>query len=363
MKVLNLIPPGEATGWGICGRYIAKHLPDYCEIASSYNECDAILCPVDNNNWGYGVPLPSGYESRRVPVIGYGFNEFQRLGEKQIAELPKNYTALACGSTWMKDWVQLALHEIAPGFPLAVVLQGVDDEIFHFREQEKPDFMKDRWVIGSAGKFEYRKGQDVVIEAFRRFKKSVPEAMLLLNWTNMWTETMMSMTASPYKHEVELVNTRGIPEITGVHRDLIAPTNQVSWMLGSHTQMGAFYQNMDCFIGPSRVEAAQGNCYVEACASGIPSILVDDHGCRDLVDYVDDTCCIPLTEGKRVLFPPKNPIAIMTEPCIDELVSDMHRMHRQQISNAEKMHLSNIMGQWSWKQTAKGIADLCRKVV
>ena len=364
MKVYNAISPGDGCGWGICGSYLFKHLPRHCEIVTDVADCDAVLAPVSNFEWGY----PLGYEllikdarGMGKKIVGYGFHEFDILGTKQISMLADNWDALICGSTWMKEWVVDALESIDREMPASVALQGVDMERFCYRAPERPDWMKDRFVIASCGKFEYRKSQDVVIESFRRFQKSVPEAMLLMCWHNPWPDTMRTMADSRYDHNLELQSDKaGNISILGVDRKLIDPKDQVSWLMSRNMDMPAFYQNADIALFPNRCEAGQAIPACEAMASGIPSIIVDGHGMRDLVDIVEESPCTFLEGGKTFNY---RDAGNWVEPCIDEVCSEIRRLYKENHSQENRIYLSGLMKSLSWDQTAKDVVAACRKVI
>jgi hypothetical protein len=57
---------------------------------------------------------------------------------------------------------------------------------------------EDQFVIFSGGKFELRKGQDIVIKAFQIFHDKHKDALLVNSWFNQWSFSMQTMAASPY---------------------------------------------------------------------------------------------------------------------------------------------------------------------
>lgn len=366
VKLHNLIPAGDSCGWGVAGTNLSRHLPAHCEVVADVRDADVVLVPVDNRYWGYGVfDARTAYAvEKKIPIVGYGFHEFDILGSQQIEWLPKNYSALACGSSWMTGWVKRALQGVADDFPVETVLQGVDHDLFKYLEPDKPDFMKDRFVVASAGKFEYRKAQDVVIEVFRRFKKSVPEALLLLNWDNPWPATMGSMSASKWKHNLELVAIGDQVYVGGVDRELIAPDDQATWRMGSNAIMPNFYRNADAAIFPNRAEAGNNNCLGEAVGCGTPSVILDGHGHEDIVDRVENSPCVFMEGGKNFRYKlGGEDVANWVEPCVEEGLSDLYRIYREHASKEERIRLSGMLDDLTWDKTASDLVDLCRKVV
>ena len=82
------------------------------------------------------------------------------------------------------------------------IFQGVDTELFSPKNKSKKD--PEKFVVFSGGKFEYRKGQDAVVSAFKRFYANHPNALLVFSWENPWVEIVSTIQYS------KLV--KGIPE-------------------------------------------------------------------------------------------------------------------------------------------------------
>ena len=58
--------------------------------------------------------------------------------------------------------------------------------------------MKDSFVIFSGGKFEFRKGQDIVIKAFRHLQDKYRDVNLITSWFNSWDFSFNTMSMSNY---------------------------------------------------------------------------------------------------------------------------------------------------------------------
>jgi glycosyltransferase involved in cell wall biosynthesis len=58
------------------------------------------------------------------------------------------------------------------------IIQGINPLIFNPSNSSK-NLLKDRFVVFSGGKFEYRKGNDIVIRAFQIFSDKHPDALLI----------------------------------------------------------------------------------------------------------------------------------------------------------------------------------------
>ena len=70
-------------------------------------------------------------------------------------------------------------------------LQGIDPTVFH--PAPRSGLFADRFVVFSGGKLEYRKGQDIVVAAFRRFPQRHPDALLVTAWHNHWPQLITDL--------------------------------------------------------------------------------------------------------------------------------------------------------------------------
>ena len=54
---------------------------------------------------------------------------------------------------------------------------------------ERREFLRDKFVIFSGGKFEYRKGQDIVIRAVKVMQERHQDVVLINAWVNAWQQS------------------------------------------------------------------------------------------------------------------------------------------------------------------------------
>jgi glycosyltransferase involved in cell wall biosynthesis len=265
----------------------------------------------------------------------------------------------------MYEWVQSALVGVADDFPLAVIHQGVNRQMFEPMPVARPDNLKDKFVVLSSGKFEMRKGQDVVVEAFRRFRKEVPSAVLSFAWDNLWTESMLSMTNSKYMDLKDLVCTEvnGNILISGINHDLIPRENQAVWRIGPNNQMVYFYNHADLAVFPNRCEAGQTLPALEAMACGLPCVIPEWTGMEDLVALTSGSPSVKvLKRGLQIKDHRSAHSFGFYEPCIDEVVSQMMAAYLEREKNKPN-DLPKLMMSFEWRSTASGLVNLIRKVV
>lgn len=373
MKILNLIPASDLCGWGIAGHNLSKQLPSFCEIVTEPADCDVVLAPVSNHDWGYAIGHETIGEARRLrkPIIGYAFHEWDIAGRKNIYKLPENYTGLLCGSYWMEEWVRLGLHDAGfEDFHVSTALQGVNYDIFNADcVKHRPKEVDGKFVVISGGKFEYRKGQDIVIEAFKKFYRNAPDSILLFAWGNPWPQTALSMKESKYitLEDIHLIqNSIGAIDVHHVDEKLIPLDRQYSFAMDQNVNMPALYGSGNIGIFPSRCEAGTNLVAMEALACGLPSLISDCSGHTDLIYKVDDVCsAIPVqTKKLPVIMEDGAVIANWDEACVDKIVSELMKAYKKRDKLVDRTRGSYMMqtAGFTWENCAKSIVALCERV-
>src|SRR5688572_30469809 len=284
MIYLNL-PIGGAHGWGVCGKYIAREM-------SRLTETKLLTDPTlpgmvgDELEWWElqrlfpspaeaqalaGKPLPGPLlqlankqlrpmhaSVRGERTVGYTFFEDTQLEPKHI-ENAKHFDQLTAGSSWCSEI--LRRHGLSN---VETVLQGIDANIFF--PDERRDFFHDRFVVFSGGKFEFRKGQDLVIRAFKALAERHRDVLLVASWFNQWDFSFRTMKQSPHitfdSMELPTVLSRNGVDLNRVM--LLSPK--------AHHAMGYVYRNTDVGIFPNRAEGGTNLVMMEYMGCGKPVI-------------------------------------------------------------------------------------------
>ena len=239
-----------------------------------------------------GTPEP-GQDIWGSVNAAFCFLETARLGSEWVAKA-RAYDVVLSGSEWNTQ----LLHKL--GVTQAVTAwQGVDVDLFHPRASDgspsagvsDPDLahrLKDKFVIFSGGKLEWRKGQDRVVAAFKRFIRegAHEDAVLLTAWYNQFPETMASIG------DEGLV--RGVPsgKAGGVEAWLAkngVPADRVIDMGDSdQARLARAYGRADVGVFPNRVEGGTNLVAMEAMACGMPVVLSNSTGHQDIAGKRDD---------------------------------------------------------------------------
>ena len=112
----------------------------------------------------------AAHGTKNIGVMFFENTEFTTKG----FERANQYDLIITGSTWNSDILT------SKGLTHVInIFQGIDDSLFF--PIEKKELYPGRFTIFSGGKLEYRKAQDVVISAFKKFQSIHKDALLILS--------------------------------------------------------------------------------------------------------------------------------------------------------------------------------------
>jgi glycosyltransferase involved in cell wall biosynthesis len=291
---------------------------------------------------GLGEELRPPYPDREIKGqrnIGVIFFVDPALGP-EARERGKALDAVLAGSTWNAVLLESA------GVPnVKLAIQGIDTSIFHVAPRQ--NLFPGRFVIFSGGKLEFRKGQDIVIKAFKIFRQRHPEAMLLANWYNAWPKLTGTMSLSPHEPSSPPL-AEGKADIAGwLHAQGLPGESVVLLDDLPNMLMGSVLREADAAIFPNRCEPGTNLVAMEAMASGVPTILSANTGHLDLID---DSCVYALRDQGRVRdVPLHRSTEGWGETSIDELVEALERLYANRAEAAARaLKAANWMRDFSW---------------
>ncbi|MBY0510388.1 MAG: glycosyltransferase family 4 protein, partial [Rhodospirillaceae bacterium] len=215
--------------------------------------------------------------TRGRPNVAVPFFESAVIPRENI-EAAKQFALIVAGSSWNAEI--LARHKVT--VPVRTCLQGVDLELF--TPGAKTGHFGDRFVVFSGGKLEYRKGQDLVVAAFKRFHAKYPQALLVTAWHSPWPQLAAGLRDS--QHVVATAGTK--PDGT---------LDVGSWLLANGLPSTAFHdmgpipnpatpqvlREVDLAVFPNRCEGGTNLVAMEAMACGVPVALSRNTGHLDLI--------------------------------------------------------------------------------
>lgn len=291
---------------------------------------------------------------RGEPNVGFTFFENMVFGEDVVAR-SAHFQIMMAGSTWNAD----ILRDL--GFPrVGCVFQGIDPGAF--APGPRTGRFGDRFVVFSGGKLELRKGQDLVVAAFKRFQARHPDALLVTVWLNPWPAIMADMAASPHVSGPpamdqpfpncinDWVRAQGVPE--GAHMDL-SPT--------FNADMPALLRECDAAVFPNRCEGGTNLVAMEALASGLPCVLSANSGHLDLIGPQGGDHCYALNRQTPVTFGPQG-ADHWRESDIEEIVENLEAIYQDRDGARRRGQAANaFMQDWSWRnQIGRLLTELDR---
>jgi glycosyltransferase involved in cell wall biosynthesis len=293
------------------------------------------------------IHSPISEKVRGHTNVGFVFFETMQM-DAQAMDRARNYDKIIAGSSWNRD----AIRNM--GFSNTdFVSQGVD--LDRFKPRPKAGTFGDLFTVFSGGKLELRKGQDIVVTAFKEFHARHPDSILLTNWHNPWADTSQNMRFSPHFDGTPKIDADGLI-------DFKAWTAKAGLPSGAHMDVGivpnshipAIMNEADVALFANRCEGGTNLVAMETMASGIPCILSANTG---HLDIIEDGNCYPLTMQSAT--PDKiDPTGLWGESDIDEILSYLEQVYQDRAeAKARGMRAAESMARLSWQNQTALLVD------
>jgi glycosyltransferase involved in cell wall biosynthesis len=383
------MPIGSAYGWGICGKYITREMarltngearlisPPFDANAAGDELEYASLLPLALNQGQLGSHMtvtPSGnrlngallnaivdktmqpiYPLRGSRTVGYTFFEENILQPAWIENARRYYDHVATGSSWCTQVLkEYGLQNVD------TVIQGVDPNIFFplsTSAAAQRDFLADRFVIFSGGKFELRKGQDLVIRAVKVLQDRHRDVVLINAWFNAWQSSFDTMKSSPHLR---------LPNCSGSYVDVMNQilshngldmTRVVTLGPRPNALMARIYRNTDVGVFPNRCEGGTNLVLMEYMACGRPVVATATTGHADIVHSSNAMVIAAPTEN--TLSAPAGPVARWPEPSLDDTIEKLEYayQHREELARLGQQAAATL-APLTWAASARGFFNL-----
>lgn len=249
------------------------------------------------------------------------------------------YARVIAGSSWNRDYAR------ANGIDnIEFVAQGVDTALFG--PGPASGAYDDRFAIFSGGKLEMRKGQDLVLAAFKIFHARHPEALLITSWRNAWPKSAMGMTGSVHvAHDPEIgpdgeIMVKRWAMANGVAEEAFV---DLGWV--ANRQAAAILRDMDAAVFPNRCEGGTNLVAMEAMACAVPCVLSANTGHLDII--AEDNC-YPLTD-QRAVTPAGSAHEMWRESQVEEIVEQLEAIYTDRAEARRRAEAgSRFMADLSW---------------
>ena len=279
------------------------------------------------------------------PNVGVVFFESATIPQKNLAAA-QNFALIITGSSWntavLRDY-GLANVRNCP--------QVIDPSVFApiQKKDKKNNGFSGRFAVFSGGKLEYRKGQDIVVAAFKIFHQRHADAILVSAWHNPWPEAAKGIGISHHVSAVPSVDSTGHLDVSRWLYDCgLPPGAFIDLGPMANVEMAKVLHEVDLAVFPNRCEGGTNLVAMESMACGVPVILSANTGHLDLIQ--PDNCYtldlqIPIDEvtGRRDLEG-------WGESSIDELVTKMEAAYQDREDAARRgAAAGTYMIGWGWK--------------
>jgi glycosyltransferase involved in cell wall biosynthesis len=340
------LPTGNNFGWGICSRYLrqelAKKTPIFDLEYENWHHNNLKRLPGPYFFALQNIQLTTPYSASGTFNCGYTFFEYELTPESE--ENAKNYDLVLAGSSWCVE--RLKERNINN---TGLLIQGIDPERFYPVTQPKT---ADTFVLFSGGKFELRKGQDLVLKAFRILHKKYPDMHLVNIWHNMWPESMKTMQRSSHI-KYEEINGCWVERMTHLYRlNDVDPERITTYEIYDNKALRSLYQSTDLGVFPNRCEGGTNLVLMEYMACGKPVVVSNATGHTDIVSEEN---ALLLNEHKEMEIQDNGGsiIARWADPSLDELVGQIEYAyhHRDQL-RAIGGRAGNDLKHFTWEASA-----------
>jgi glycosyltransferase involved in cell wall biosynthesis len=288
-----------------------------------------------------------------APTIGVIF--FESAFDADGIQRAKRYPLIITGSHWNE-----ALLRGYGVKRVRTVLQGIDPTNFH--PGPRIGLMPERFLVFSGGNAEARKGQDLVLAAFRIFATRHPEALLVTAWHCPWPQIALSLDRSGKAAPV-VFKDKGALDVTSWAAATGIPSKQVL-DLGPvpNILMPPILREMNVAVFPNRAEGGTNLVAMECMACGVPVILSCNTGHRDLIEGEN---CYALDRQGPVpgAFTGVGGIEGWGESDVDEIVERLEQAFADQAEARRRGALgAKTLSVLTWFATARALKETLREM-
>lgn len=256
--------------------------------------------------------------------------------------ISKNYDMFIAISKWNADYLtSLGLHG-----PTHLCYQGIDSTLFH--PGPKSNLYNNRFVIFSGGKFEFRKGQDIVLAAFKRFREKHPEALLVTCWQNLLMPQAEAFRLAGHCTDMpEAASNYGLQMTPWLLKQGLPQDSFIDLPFTHNLLMPLVLRECDVAVFPNRCEGGTNLVAMESMACGVPTYVSYNTGQKDIVDLMGAEA---LKNQKPVKASPEmNSVMDWGESDVDEVVAAFERVYTNRTEAKQKAaKVAEGMKAWEW---------------
>ena len=343
---------GNNYGWGVCSQYLIRELSQLknCHVINS--EDGSANNPAIEGKLFQAITgidfFPMFEKASGRQNIGYTFFE-NELNPTSIANA-NHYDLVLGGSSWCRD------RMLEKGISHCdVLIQGIDPEFYYPVEDS---LQRDNFVIFSGGKFELRKGQDLVLKAVKILQDRYDDILLVNCWYNIWPESMSLMAYSEHiRFEYREMDWQDLMLRVYRQNGLDPQRVQTCDVIPKELQR-ELYRQTDLGVFPNRCEGGTNLVLMEYMACGKPVIASYTSGHTDVLTN-ENALLLKEMSPYNIVDAHSKPFARWQEPSLDELVAQIeyayhHRESIRELGERAGRDMKNL----TWRHTAQNLLDI-----
>ena len=345
---------GSTFGWGVCNAYLIRELSKLTRVIHIEQKGPErtprqlpghVFAPLGDHRLGL-LTLARGR-------FNHGYTFFERDLTEESAVNAGRLDTIFAGCSWCGE--RLA----EKGIPNVVLIQGVDGTVF--RPQALVPNPK-RFTLFSGGKFEYRKGQDLVLVAYRELSRRHPNLHLVCGWYNQWGFSTETMSQSPHIRYERVEGEAWEPFMRRIFDLNEIEVERVEILpLLKQGDMARIYPQTDLGVFPNRCEGGTNLVMMEYMACGRPVVATHATGHRDILTQDN---AYPLTDLVEVHYKDREGqvIAHWVEPRVEDIVAKVEDAMRSRAELATKgSKAAADLRAFTWERAARVVYDALKR--
>jgi glycosyltransferase involved in cell wall biosynthesis len=338
--------PGTNFGWGICNRHLLDETSKLTPVIPLENEHE--LWNSQSLPGPLFLVLQNQHFDPYTPARGknnYGYTFFENELSPRSKVNAERLDVVLGGSSWCCEKMsEIGIKNSAP------LIQGVNTDIF--RPSSSP-FSDDQFLIFSGGKFELRKGQDLILRAIQILQQKYKDIVLVNAWYNIWTDSMKTMGSSRHIR-FELCEGSYQDQMTYLYTlNGLDPSRIRTLPLMPHEKMARIYQQTHLGLFPNRCEGGTNLVMMEYMACGKPVIASYGTGHKDVLNE-KNALLLKNLKGLNIHTPDGEIAARWLEPSLDEIISQIEYAYNNRTALTQiAQKAGEEMAQFTWERMAK----------
>ena len=219
-------------------------------------------------------------------------------------------------------------------------------------------------VVFAGGKFELRKGQDIVVDVFKRVLLTKPDTRLVVLWDNPFISSQDQLfDVRPIGH------VKTLPRVGGPKHRLLLEEWLLTEGLPRHSfkvlpqllpwEVAQWMRRSSAAIFLSRCEGGRNQVAVEALASGLAVVLSSNSG---QLDVIHGNWCFPVTK-QAPMSAPKGKLRGWGESSVTQAASLLLQALDVEKSASRRRAASHVSLRWGWAESNVKVCELLRSML